>query len=65
MVTNTEANIKRRFERCNPTYINALTNISERALGYYRKSIKELSKTLAEAISELWKERAEAIKNPE
>ena len=65
VATNTEAGTKHRFERCNPTYIYAIANISERALGYYRKSLKEVSKTLAEAVSALWKERAEAPKRAE
>ena len=54
--------LKHRFERSNPLYINAHTNISERALGYCRKSLKDVSKTLAEAVPELGKERADATK---
>ena len=58
---NTEANAK-TFERSNPTYTNVLTNISESALGYYIRSLKEVSNSLAKAVSELCKERADAIK---
>ena len=51
-----------RFNNSNSTNINALTNLSEKALVFYRKTRKDLSKRLAEAVSELWKERTEAIK---
>ena len=47
------------------TYTNALKNITERALRYYRKSLKVVSKILAETVSELWSERADAIKKLE
>ena len=54
--------LKHRFEKSNPQYIKALTNMSERALGYYRKSLKDLSKSkrLVEAVSEPWQEEADA-----
>ena len=51
-----------RFENNNSTYTNALTNLSEKVLVFYRKALKELLKTLAEAVSEPWRERPEAIK---
>ena len=57
--------LKTRFKNSNRTYANALTNISEKQLTFYRKAPKNLSKTLAEAVSELWKERAEEIKKLE
>ena len=57
--------LKNIFERSNPTYINALTIITEKTLEYYRQAFKEASKTLAEAVSELWKERIDVIKQLE
>ena len=48
---------KNIFEKINLTHINALTNISERALGYCRKGLNEASQKLTEAVSELWKGR--------
>ena len=45
---------KRKFEKRNPTYINALKNKSEKSFVYYRKPLKEVPKALAEAVSELW-----------
>ena len=47
---------------CGKADTDALTNPSEETLVSYRKSVKGLSKTLAEAVSELWKEQTEAIK---
>ena len=35
-------------------YANALTNMSENRLVFFRKALKKVSKTLAEAVSELW-----------
>ena len=43
---------KSRFEN-NNSYANALTNLSEKSLVFYRKALKEVFKTLAEADSEL------------
>ena len=34
--------LKHKFERSDPTYINALTNISERVQRYYRNHLKKL-----------------------
>ena len=53
--------LKTRFESSNSTYANALTHLTEQQLTFYRKALKDLSKTLAEAVSELWKERAKEI----
>ena len=53
--------LKARFESSNSTYSNALSNLSEKTLTFYRKALKDLSMTLVEAVSELWKERAEEI----
>ena len=54
--------LETRFENKNSTYTNALTKMSEKTLVFYRKSIKDLSKTLAETVPELCKEHTEAIK---
>ena len=54
--------LKCSYKRSNPTNMNKLTNVSEIVLGYYRKSFKEVSKTLAEAASEQWKEGLDSIK---
>ena len=43
----------------------AITNVTEKALAYYRKDLKDMSKTLTEAVSKLWKERADAMKRLE
>ena len=43
------------FERSSPAYINALTNIPERSLVYYRKALQEVYMILVEVVSELWK----------
>ena len=51
-----------QFESSNSTYNNALSNISEKQLTFYRKALKDLSNTLAEAVSDLRKERVEEIK---
>ena len=56
---------KTRFENSNSTYTNALSNLSEKQLTFYRKALKDISKTLVEAVSELWKERVEEIKKLE
>ena len=54
--------LKKRFEGSNSTYNLAFSNLSEKKLTFYRKALKDLSKTLAEAVYGLWKERAEEIK---
>ena len=36
--------------------------MSGKAIVFYKKALKDLSKTLAEAVSELWKEMTEEIK---
>ena len=41
---------------------NPLTNLSAESLTSHRKAPKEVSKTLAEAVSEPWKKRAVALK---
>ena len=61
VATNSTANII-KIKRSNQTYSNALTNTKENALTYYRKVPKEASKILAEAVSALWKVRADTIK---
>ena len=48
------------FENSNSAYIFTLKNLLEEAFIFYRKAHKDLSVTLA--VSELWKERTEAIK---
>ena len=53
--------LKTRFKCSNSTYNNALSNLSDITLTFYRKA-PELSKTLAEAVSELWKDGTEEIK---
>ena len=53
--------LKTRFESSNSTYNNALSNLTEMQLTFYRKARKDLSKTFAEAVSDLWKERAKEI----
>ena len=53
--------LKLRFESSS-NYANTLTNMSEKTLVFLRKALKDVSKTLAEAVSELWTERAAAIK---
>ena len=53
--------LKNRFEGSNPTYINAFTNILERAKEYYRKSLEKVLEALAEAVSELLRQWADAI----
>ena len=40
-----------RFKSSNSTYANALTKLSEKQLTFYRKALKDLTKTLAEAVS--------------
>ena len=59
MATNNKANFKNKFEIRNPTYSYASTNIIEKALIYYRKAVKQVSKTLAEEVAGLWKDRVE------
>ena len=54
--------LKIRFESSNCTYNNAFSNLTEKKLTFYRKALKELPKTLAEAVSELRKEHAEVKK---
>ena len=53
--------LKSRFENSS-NYANTLTNLTEKRLVFLRKALKEVSKTLAEAVSELWSERTAAIK---
>ena len=50
------------FEGSNSTYANLLTNLTERDPTSYRKVMKDLSMTLAEAVSRLCKERTAKIK---
>ena len=38
------------FENSNSTYANAVTDLSEEALVFFRKVINNLSKTLAKAV---------------
>ena len=45
--------LKTRFESSNSTYINALTNLSKKAVVFYREAHKDLSKTLTESIAEI------------
>ena len=61
---NTERSTERRFESGNLIYFNALAKITDNALTYYKKLLMELSNTL-EVVQELWKERADAIKQLE
>ena len=56
--------LKSRFEDSSD-YANALTNLLEKELVFFRKVFKKVSKTLAEAVSELWIELAAAIKQIE
>ena len=53
--------LKTRFENSS-NYANALTNLTEKRLIFFRKALKEVSKTQVEAVSEIWIERVEAIK---
>ena len=53
--------LKTRFKNSS-NYANTLTNLSDERLVFVRKALKEVSKTLAEAFSELWTELAVAIK---
>ena len=53
--------LKSLFENIK-NYANALTNETEKKLILFRKALKEVSKALAEAVLELWIERAEEIK---
>ena len=53
--------VKSRFENsCN--YSNALANLSDKALVFFKKIKKKISESLAEAFFEQWKERAGRIK---
>ena len=54
--------LETRFEISYSTYANALTNLSEKALIFYRKAINKLSKALGEAVAVLWNKRTETIK---
>ena len=54
--------LKNQFDNSNSTYTYTFKNLSEKALVLYRRVLNDLLKTLAEAVSELWKERTEAIK---
>ena len=45
--------LRSRFENSS-NYVNTLTNLTEERLGFFRKALKEVSKTL-------WTERAAAI----
>ena len=45
--------LKARLERNNSPYAYAFRNLSEMALTFYRKALKDLLKSLAEAVSEL------------
>ena len=56
--------LKTRFENSS-NYSNALTNLTKKSLVLLRKALEEVSKTLAEAVTELWTERAAAIKSME
>ena len=51
--------LKTRFESSNSTYNDALKKLSVKTLSFYRKALKDLSKTVAEAVSDLWKEYTE------
>ena len=53
--------LKSRFENSSD-YANTLTSITEKQQISPRKALKEVSKALAEAVSELWSEREAAIK---
>ena len=53
--------LKSRFGNSS-NYLNALTNLSEKRLIFLRKAAKEVSKTLAEADSELRTKRTAAKK---
>ena len=52
--------LKSRFE-ISSNCSNALTILSDKRLVFPRKALKEVSKTLAEAVLELWTERTAAI----
>ena len=53
--------LKSRFDNsCNNA--NSLTHLSKKRLVFVRKALNEVSKILAEAVSELWIEHAAAIK---
>ena len=52
---------KSRFENSS-NYSNALTNMSEKRIVFLRIALKEVSKTLADSVSELWTDRAAAVK---
>ena len=54
--------IKTRFENSNCNYNNDISDLNEKQFTSYRKALKDLSNTLAEAVSEQWKERMEEIK---
>ena len=43
-------------------FLNVLTNLSEKVNVFFQKALKEASKILAEAISELWKEQSAEMK---
>ena len=45
--------LKSRYENSSK-YTNALTNLSVKRLIHFRKALKDVSKTLAEAVSEFW-----------
>ena len=53
--------LKSRFENSS-NYSNVLKNLSEKRLVFFRKKLKEVSKILAKAVSELWIEQDAAIK---
>ena len=53
--------LKSRFEN-STNCPNSVTNLTEKLLVFFRKALKEVSTTLAGAISELWTECAESIK---
>ena len=59
--TTLRQTLKSRFENSS-IYSNALTNLPEKRLVFLKKALKGVSKTLAEAVSELWTERSAAMK---
>ena len=53
--------LKSRYENSS-NYSNSLTTLSEKRLVILRKALKEVPKTLAEVVTELWTARAAAKK---
>ena len=57
--------LKARLENSSSNSTNALTNLFEKALVFYRRALKDPSKTLAEAVSEAIKKLDEQMNTVE